>query len=174
MDQNAVIVMRDWAGSQPVLAYLVVLTAEAAIYLLAPVLAAIYVWPGPGSGRRRRAVLASLVALGLAFLLLSSLHRVTYRPRPFVALPLQPLFPHVDDSSFPSGHTLIGMSLVEPFLFMLPRLGIWLFVFVLLIGLARVAAGVHYPSDILGAAVLAALPAATGVVLVRSALGSPL
>ena len=42
-----------------------------------------------------------------------------------------------------------------PMLWRAPKLGIWLLAWALLVGVARVAAGVHYPTDILGSAILA-------------------
>ena len=52
-------------------------------------------------------------------------------------------------------HTLVGVSLIGPMLFSLPRLGIGMFIWALLVGVARIAAGLHYPSDIIGTSVLA-------------------
>ena len=76
-----------------------------------------------------------------------------HRPRPYVALDLWPLFQDAA-YSFPSGHTIFIFALAtgvwfvhRPVAYLLATLG-------LLIGLARVAAGVHYPSDVLGGAVL--------------------
>ena len=44
----------------------------------------------------------------------------------------------------------------------------------LIVGLARVAAGLHFPSDVLGSALLAALPAAAGLSLETALAGTPL
>jgi undecaprenyl-diphosphatase len=83
------------------------------------------------------------------------LERVLARPRPFGELAITPLVAHVADSSFPSDHTLIGAALVGPMLLSVPRLGLALFGWAVLVGTARVAAGLHYPSDIIGTSVLA-------------------
>jgi undecaprenyl-diphosphatase len=77
------------------------------------------------------------------------------RPRPFVALGITPLFPHDADSSFPSDHTLVGVALATP-LVVRRIAGRWAaFILALGIGLARVAAAVHWPSDVLVSAALA-------------------
>ena len=96
-----------------------------------------------------------IVTALVAFLLGLVLERTLSRPRPFVELGFQPLFAHAADSSFPSDHTLAGVALVGPLLGPARRLGVVLVVWALVVGLARVAAGVHYPSDVLGSAVLA-------------------
>jgi undecaprenyl-diphosphatase len=89
------------------------------------------------------------IAVGLV------LERVLGRPRPFVALGITPLIAHAQDSSFPSDHTLVGVALVGPMLFSVPRLGVWMFAWALLVGAARFATALHYPSDIVGTSVLA-------------------
>src|SRR5207237_1967379 len=104
--------------------------------------------------RCRDAILVGVVTAGLALALGLVLERTLSRPRPFVELGFQPLFPHAADSSFPSDHTLIGVALVGPLVVAARRLGSSLILIALAIGFARVAAGVHYPSDILGSAVL--------------------
>ena len=59
------------------------------------------------------------------------------------------------DSSFPSDHTLTGVALIGPLLWALPRAGRLLLAWALIVGAARVAAGLHHPSDILGSVALA-------------------
>jgi undecaprenyl-diphosphatase len=131
--------------------------AQQAVILLPLVLAACWFWPGVTRVRRRRAVFAGLVSLALAFAIVVAFdvaHPI-YRARPFTTLAINPLFDHQADSSFPSDHTLLGVACVGPLLLLRPRLGIWPVCAMLLVGFARVAGGVHFPSDILGSALLA-------------------
>jgi membrane-associated phospholipid phosphatase len=58
------------------------------------------------------------------------------------------------DSSFPSTSTLIAVALGGPFLWRRPRLGAPLVIWGIVVGMARVAAAVHYPSDVLGSALI--------------------
>ena len=108
----------------------------------------------PNDGRRE-ALVAGVASAVVAIAVGLVLERMLNRPRPFVELGFQPLFPHAADSSFPSDHTLVGVALVGPMLWQSPKLGIWLFAWALIIGFARVAGGVHYPTDIVGSAILA-------------------
>ena len=84
----------------------------------------------------------------------ASLIRFFYhRPRPFLALSL----PHlISDSaySFPSGHTIFLFALGASTHFFNKKLAYFLYISGLVVGLARVSGGVHYPSDILGGAVI--------------------
>ena len=97
--------------------------------------------------------MAALVArFGVAELIRFAYHR----PRPYVALRI----PHLlSDSaySFPSGHTIFLFALAVAVYGIHKKFAYWLFAAGVLIGAARVAAGVHYPSDILGGAVLGTL-----------------
>ena len=42
-----------------------------------------------------------------------------------------------------------------PMLWQSPKVGIWLLVWALVVGFARVTAGIHYPTDVVGSALLA-------------------
>ncbi len=67
------------------------------------------------------------------------------------------LISHPDDASFPSDHLTFAFAVVAA---LYPVLGrtLWLWCLLgVLIGLARVFVGVHYPSDVLGGAILGAV-----------------
>jgi undecaprenyl-diphosphatase len=152
------------------------LLANRAIALLGALAVLLAVWPGAGRSGRRRAALAAALATAAALVLGFGLEHLLARPRPFVALVISPLFPHAADSSFPSDHTLAGFALATPFLLASRRLapalaGSGLLILALLIGLARVAAAIHYPSDILGSALLGVGLAAGALALVRFGTG---
>ncbi|MEK7507778.1 MAG: phosphatase PAP2 family protein [Patescibacteria group bacterium] len=74
-------------------------------------------------------------------------------PRPFAALDLSPLV-HSSSNSFPSGHAAIFFAMATTLYFFDKRLGGWFFLLALINGISRVTAGVHWPLDILGGAVI--------------------
>lgn len=103
---------------------------------------------------RVEAFLATALSLLLSRGLLTEVIRFFYdRPRPFVELGFTPLIAE-SSSSFPSGHAAFFFAL-SAVLFSVNRTwGWWFFALSLLNGIARVYAGVHWPSDILGGAVI--------------------
>lgn len=71
-------------------------------------------------------------------------------PRPFMALPdVHQLISISGFTSFPSEHATIFSALAMSVFFYNKKMGIYFFIFALLIGIARVASGVHFPADIL-------------------------
>ena len=72
-----------------------------------------------------------------------------YRPRPFVALDFTPLIAEMNESAFPSGHMSFYLALVLPIFLIDKRWGWRLTAGVLLMGIARIFIGVHWPLDIL-------------------------
>ncbi|OGY18969.1 MAG: hypothetical protein A2747_00590 [Candidatus Yonathbacteria bacterium RIFCSPHIGHO2_01_FULL_44_41] len=70
--------------------------------------------------------------------------------RPFDVIPL--VTPLVSESgyAFPSGHATFFMALASALWFYHKRLAVFFGISAVIIGLARVAAGVHWPVDILG------------------------
>lgn len=70
--------------------------------------------------------------------------------RPFLKLTqVQSLFPETGHS-FPSGHTTFFFGLAFAVFFVHKKVGYIFLFFALVIGLARIVAGVHFPIDILG------------------------
>ena len=104
------------------------------------------------------AVLTAIVArFGLASLIRFFFHR----PRPFLVFNISHLINN-NEYSFPSGHTIFLFALATATYFFNKRLAYFLYISGILIGLARVAAGVHYPSDIVGGIVLGVF---TGIIM---------
>lgn len=58
------------------------------------------------------------------------------------------------DGSFPSGHAALAFAVATAVSFFYPKTSILFFLAALSIGFGRVAAGVHWPSDILGGAIV--------------------
>jgi undecaprenyl-diphosphatase len=100
------------------------------------------------------ALLSAVVALGIAALWISP---EVNQPRPFVHHVVHQLIPHSADASFPSDHSTLAFSLAFSLLYANRKWGTIALAMACLTGFARVYVGVHYPGDIAGSAVLAAL-----------------
>jgi undecaprenyl-diphosphatase len=151
VDASGVEALHEWA-SQAGLAGGVVFVAQFGIFVLP--MAMVVLWVSARAGLRE-AIITGCAAAVLAFAAGLLLERTLHRPRPFLELGFAPLFPHADDSSFPSDHVLVGMAFVGPLLWRAWKPGLVLAAWALVVGFARVAAGVHYPSDVVGSAGLA-------------------
>ena len=102
---------------------------------------------------RRR---ASIFSLGVLSVILSRgvatpIIRFFFEaPRPFVTLGIEPLVSHMPTSSFPSGHIAFIIPIVLTIWYINKRAGAWSFAGALLMGIGRVGAGIHWPTDIFG------------------------
>lgn len=78
-----------------------------------------------------------------------------YRPRPFLTYQLQQLiFKNVNTGSFPSGHAAFFFALATAVYLYNKKWGLAFLSGAVLMNISRVIAGVHYPSDILGGALI--------------------
>ena len=73
-----------------------------------------------------------------------------FRSRPFIESGIGPLFDHAPTASFPSGHAAFFFALSAGVYYFNKKAGLWFFAASAAIGLARVLAGVHYFTDVLG------------------------
>lgn len=75
---------------------------------------------------------------------------IVHAPRPFIKLQnVVPLISESAYSSFPSGHATFYMALGVAIYLTHKRAGVFFIFCALIIGLARIAVGVHFPIDIL-------------------------
>jgi undecaprenyl-diphosphatase len=134
---------------------IVYILAKYLIYLFFAVIA--YMWwlnkPSKEEEHKsKRAVIYTMLSLAWAFLIDQLITLVFIRNRPYVshAGNVKELSVTTDPTSFPSAHTIFVFAIAASFyLAGYKKLGVFLFVLAGLVGLSRIAAGVHYPSDII-------------------------
>jgi undecaprenyl-diphosphatase len=119
-----------------------------------------------GGAHSRLAALHMALTGLVAALLYRLLKRWTRRPRPFrshseIVAHIAPL----DEFSFPSGHTLHAVSFTIVALAYFPLLAPLLVPFALLVAASRIVLGLHYPSDVLAATIIAAMLAGMSFML---------
>ena len=103
---------------------------------------------------RQRAVLMALIAMGFANLVVLILNQHYFRARPFEEYELNLLFYQPTDSSFPSNPAVVAFAMAAGMWQGSRRLGAFLYGLATLWGLSRIYAGVFYPSDVLGGALI--------------------
>jgi len=135
--------------------------ARAWIFLYAPLVAWLWI---SGTKRERHAASEVMWSVLWALLLGEFLSLIVLRVRPFLDVPeIIALIPPPLTSSFPSLHTAASTA-VTLTMFSVNRIAGWAGVIVLIgVALGRIAAGAHYPSDILGGLLIGFL----GYALVR-------
>lgn len=111
-----------------------------------------------------------MVGLGIvAGAIYRVLKRCTRRPRPFrthadITAYIAPL----DEFSFPSGHTLHAVTFTLVAIAYFPALAPLLLPFTVLVALSRIVLGLHYPSDVLAAALIGGVLTALSLWVVQS------
>jgi undecaprenyl-diphosphatase len=99
----------------------------------------------------------AVLSLGIAFLIAYIAGMLYYDARPFVVEHIEPLISHQPDNGFPSDHTLAAMVTAAVIFVYRRKLGILLGVLGIGVGIARIAAQLHYPIDIIGSILIAVI-----------------
>ena len=105
-------------------------------------------------GANQRGVLAAAISLGFANLAVLLLNQRFFRDRPFVDHDLTNLLYAPTDSSFPANPSAVAFAFAMAVCLKNRRAAVPLFLLATLWSLARVYNGLHYPSDVLGGALI--------------------
>jgi undecaprenyl-diphosphatase len=108
------------------------------------------------SRNARHGVVAAGLAAALALGVAQVITHIWERPRPFIAHPgVAHLFvSHAADPSFPSDHATAAFAIAVSLLLRSRRVGLLALAMAVVVAVGRVAVGVHYPSDVIGGALL--------------------
>jgi undecaprenyl-diphosphatase len=130
--------------------------AQDAQYLFAALLAGLFLSRGRWQSRNaRHGVIAAGLAAALGLALAHGITMVWDRPRPYEAHSGVRLFvPASHDPSFPSDHATAAFAIAVSLYLRSRGVGVLALAIATVLGLARVAVGVHYPFDVVGGALL--------------------
>lgn len=104
-----------------------------------------------------KGVMILAIPLGIAIVISETISAIYVRQRPFVAdSQVHLLVPHGADGGMPSHHIVFMVALVASVYYYDKRTAIFFGFLTLITGIARVVAGIHYPTDILVGAVIGA------------------
>lgn len=134
---------------------IIIFSAEYLGYILLAVFL-IWFWKNRSAGWQQLFV-PLISALVSRFVFTELIRFLYYRPRPFVSGNISALIEPIQSASFPSGHAAFFFALSAGIYSFNKKTGLWFFTGSLVIGLARVFAGVHYFSDIIGGVIVGLL-----------------
>lgn len=125
------------------------------LYLFIAVIAIGFAMFGEIQTQRRSIVLLTLLSSTVGFLLDKLLNALINNPRPFVIENVTPLIPHVANNGFPSEHTLFAMMIAGVIFVYHKKMGIFLGVLAIVVGISSVLAKVHHVTDVIGSIFIA-------------------
>jgi undecaprenyl-diphosphatase len=107
--------------------------------------------------KQKEIFIFAVVLLPLSYIVAKIVSRFYFDPWPFVVGHFTPLLPHAADNGFPSDHTLLGAAIAFAIFHFNKKMGLLLLCFAVLVGAARVLAGVHHVVDIAGSILIVAI-----------------
>jgi undecaprenyl-diphosphatase len=130
--------------------------AEDAQYIFVALLAGLFLARGKWQSRNaRHGVIAAGLAAALGLALAHGITMVWDRPRPYEAHPGVHLFVAPSgDPSFPSDHAAAAFAIAVSLFLRSRRVGLFALGMAVVLGVARVAVGAHYPLDVVGGALV--------------------
>lgn len=106
----------------------------------------------------RKGIVILAIPLGIAIAISELISAIYVRQRPFVAdSSVHLLVPHSADGGMPSHHIVFMAALVATIYYYDRRSATFFAILTLITGIARVIAGIHYPTDILVGALVGAI-----------------
>jgi undecaprenyl-diphosphatase len=148
---NAGVATREWLEDP------VTVLADLAVPLYALATVGLWLLARPyGNPRWKLASASALIAAAVALAVNQVIAHLWDRPRPFTEHPglTHVLAARTTDPSFPSDHAAAAFAIAFAVLVFSRRAGIAFLVGAALIGISRIALGMHYPSDVLAGALV--------------------
>jgi undecaprenyl-diphosphatase len=171
MDEAILLWLNGWVGRSSLLdAVMEGLVGDYMIpVLLSLVLLALWFHGDTNTDRLRNQLVSVVGAMSIGFsnLLILMLNSRVVRDRPFVDIDVVLHFYEPTDSSFPANVAAVGFAAATSVFLRHRRLGLALYGVAASWGIARVYAGVHYPSDILVGAAIGVAMAFVAVLVTR-------
>ena len=157
MDQKIFSLINGLSHKNAILDVIGIFFAQYLAYLM--VLAALFLILKERDWKRRvyHFSLASLSVILSRGIITEIIRFFYHNPRPYMALNFKPLLSGEISFSFPSGHMAAYFALALAVFYINKKAGQWFLGIVVLMGIARIFVGVHWPSDILGGIVVAVL-----------------
>ena len=152
--------LNGFAGRWHLLDRLMTFVATDLMLVLALALLALWFWPVAAGQRatNQRIVLAAMLGAFSALALGALLGTLHPEARPFVTDPAtRQLIPHAADNGLPSDHALVSFGVAGVVLWWRRAPGLMLLAVAMVIGVARVYVGVHWPGDIAAGAIVGLL-----------------
>lgn len=142
--------LHSFANQHWSLNWLFVFFAQYLAYILVVVFVFLIFWSYRNWKERFNLVYFSVLSLLISNGLVVGIIRFFYyNPRPFKLLEFEPLISYIDSSSIPSGHTSAFFAFAV-LVFFTNRKYFWYFLIgAIIMGIARIIVGVHWPADIL-------------------------
>lgn len=161
--------INDWASRFNLLDQTGIFFAETTPYVLAAFLTFRWFWNRNFPEKRMTLIIAGMT-FGLSEAVAKLLGLCYYHVQPFVTLEVNQLIAKEVNNSFPSDHTILVFSFLFVLFLSRQSTSRWLYLgWALLASTARIFVGVHYPSDVLMAALIASLIGSVSYYFLRRA-----
>ena len=126
--------------------FFAIFTAQYLIFIII-ILSIAYFLHRPNT-EKKEIIIFSLITLPIIFIISRICAALYFNPRPFINNQFIALIPHKPNNGFPSDHTLLSSAVAMIVWHFNKKIGSFLFILALLVGLARVYVGVHHYLDI--------------------------